>query len=165
MTSLDPGKLADCPFCGAPLTLGGGVNPWGRCDTPECWMNERKLVIPLDEPTQITAWNTRAFPSLQDEDDLVRRLRERRRDSGWATAGEAADMILALRMRVATVRALAIEEVCAAISEQIGTQRVIMRAIRDRREKEIDAARLVGLGDAILIAKALSPTLEIEKKP
>jgi hypothetical protein len=137
--TLDPGKLADllpCPFCGVPLTLGGGVNPWGRCDTPECWMNERKLVIALDEPTQIAAWNTRALPSLQDEDDLVRRLRDIAGRAGIPNYVdvellEAATTIQALRMRVATYeRRLEIDR-CWAFENGEKVEKVVPPEERD----------------------------------
>jgi len=52
-------KLLPCPFCQKPLTLGGGVNPYGRCDTPDCWLNERRISISLDVPKQIEQWNRR----------------------------------------------------------------------------------------------------------
>jgi hypothetical protein len=48
-----------------------------------------------------------------------------------------------------------VSDAVKAINEQIANQRGITRQIKDRREKEIDAARLVGMGDAVLIVQAL----------
>lgn len=53
-------ELKACPFCGKPMFVRGGVNPYGRCDTPDCWMAARAIGIPTDDPTQVAAWNTRA---------------------------------------------------------------------------------------------------------
>ncbi len=52
--------LAECPFCGVPLTIRRSVNPSARCDTDGCWMCERMIAIPLDDPRHVAAWNTRA---------------------------------------------------------------------------------------------------------
>jgi len=52
-------KLLPCPFCQKPLTLGGGVNPYGRCETPDCWLNERRISISLEDPKQLEQWNRR----------------------------------------------------------------------------------------------------------
>lgn len=54
------GELKPCPFCGVSLYIRGGVNPYGRCDTPGCWTQKRGVTIPLDDPSQVEQWNTRA---------------------------------------------------------------------------------------------------------
>lgn len=67
--------LLPCPFCGVPLSIRCGVNPYGRCDTSGCWVHECKIIVPLHDPSQVAAWNTRA----QSEAPLraeVERLRE-----------------------------------------------------------------------------------------
>lgn len=55
--------LKSCPFCQKPLTVRAGVNAYGRCDTPSCWMEARKIALPLDDPEQVRAWNRRASES------------------------------------------------------------------------------------------------------
>jgi hypothetical protein len=52
-------KLLPCPFCTKPLTLGGGVNPYGRCETADCWLAERRISISLEDPKQLEQWNRR----------------------------------------------------------------------------------------------------------
>jgi hypothetical protein len=52
-------ELKPCPFCGVPLT----IRHWsGRCNTDGCWMSERRTAVPLDDPKQVAAWNTRTPP-------------------------------------------------------------------------------------------------------
>jgi hypothetical protein len=67
-------ELKPCPFCGEPLTVGGGCNPYGRCDTENCWMSARRIALPIDDPRQVEAWNTRASPPLPSTgvEDLTR---------------------------------------------------------------------------------------------
>jgi hypothetical protein len=50
-------KIEPCPFCGNPLTMRGGVNPYGRCTTDGCF-GERLPVINV--PYDVEAWNKRA---------------------------------------------------------------------------------------------------------
>src|SRR5688572_3988981 len=38
-------EVEPCPFCGKALSLRGGVNPYGVCDTQGCWMNDRALAV------------------------------------------------------------------------------------------------------------------------
>jgi|GEM_PF-2688923 len=52
-------ELKPCPFCSTPLTIRGGVNPYGRCNTDGCWMMEAKLSVVCDDPKQVERWNTR----------------------------------------------------------------------------------------------------------
>jgi hypothetical protein len=54
--------LKPCPFCGEALTVGGGVNPYGRCETPDCWMADRRISISIEVPAQGAAWNRRPAP-------------------------------------------------------------------------------------------------------
>jgi hypothetical protein len=49
-------KIAPCPFCGNPLTMRGGVNPYGRCTTDGCF-GERLPVVNV--PYDVEAWNKR----------------------------------------------------------------------------------------------------------
>lgn len=51
--------LEPCPFCEQPLTIGGGVNPYGRCDTKGCWMNASRISVAIDDPKMVAIWNTR----------------------------------------------------------------------------------------------------------
>jgi len=53
-------ELLPCPFCGMHLTIRGGVNGYGRCETADCWVNARAITVPSDDPTQVAAWNTRS---------------------------------------------------------------------------------------------------------
>ena len=52
--------LRACPFCGAALRIRNSVNAYGQCETEGCWMNARKVIVPLDDPRQVSDWNTRA---------------------------------------------------------------------------------------------------------
>ena len=52
--------LRACPFCGAALRIRNSVNAYGQCETEGCWMNARKVIVPLDDPRQVSGWNTRA---------------------------------------------------------------------------------------------------------
>lgn len=52
-------ELRPCPFCQKPLFIREGVNPYGRCETEGCWMNERKATVPLDAKAQVQQWNDR----------------------------------------------------------------------------------------------------------
>jgi hypothetical protein len=54
--------LKPCPFCGEALTVGGGVNPYGQCETPDCWMADRRISISTEVPAQVAAWNRRPAP-------------------------------------------------------------------------------------------------------
>lgn len=47
------GELKACPFCTKPLTIRGGRNPYGRCDTDGCWMNARMIVVVMHDPAQV----------------------------------------------------------------------------------------------------------------
>jgi hypothetical protein len=65
--------VAQCPFCGQSMYVRRGVNPSARCDTEDCWMAERSIAIPLDDPRQLAQWNKRpeaqppAAPSTANE--------------------------------------------------------------------------------------------------
>ncbi len=59
--------LKPCPFCGVALTIRNSVNPSARCDTEGCWMNARMIAIPLDDPRQTTAWDTRTAAQPERE--------------------------------------------------------------------------------------------------
>jgi hypothetical protein len=61
-------QLEPCPFCGEPLWEGGGRNPYGRCETGDCWMNARRMVVPLDDHRQVSQWNTRPGRSGASDD-------------------------------------------------------------------------------------------------
>ena len=52
--------LRACPFCGAALRIRNSVNAYGHCETEGFWMNARKVIVPLDDPRQVSGWNTRA---------------------------------------------------------------------------------------------------------
>ncbi|WP_155723790.1 hypothetical protein [Brucella anthropi] len=54
--------LKPCPFCAEPMTIRGGINPYGICDTEGCWMAEAKLSVVCDDPKQVDRWNTRSTP-------------------------------------------------------------------------------------------------------
>lgn len=58
--------LAPCPFCGEPLFIRRGVNPYGRCESTGCWMRERKLTVPLQDEDQVRGWNTRTYCAPPD---------------------------------------------------------------------------------------------------
>lgn len=60
-------ELKGCPFCGAALFIRHSVNSYGRCETPGCWVHERKVTVPLDDPTEVAAWNRRPSPPLPDD--------------------------------------------------------------------------------------------------
>lgn len=51
--------LRECPFCAKPLRISAGYNQYGRCETENCWMHERKMIVPLDDSRQVEQWNTR----------------------------------------------------------------------------------------------------------
>lgn len=63
--------LLPCPMCGCDLFIRRGVNPYGRCDTIGCWTNARAVTVPLDDPKQVAAWNTRAKPSTREAEAPV----------------------------------------------------------------------------------------------
>jgi hypothetical protein len=67
--SLSRVVLSPCPFCGEALFIRKGVNAYGRCDTPDCWTQKRAVIVPLDDPRQVEAWNKRAAPA-PDPDTL-----------------------------------------------------------------------------------------------
>lgn len=67
-------RLKPCPFCAQSLFVRRGVNAYGRCETSGCWAEERKIMIPLDDPRQVAAWNTRAELSARPTDDVVERM-------------------------------------------------------------------------------------------
>lgn len=52
-------RIAPCPFCHAPLKRTIGFNPYGRCETPLCWMAERQISVALDDAKQVASWNRR----------------------------------------------------------------------------------------------------------
>lgn len=54
-----PVVLKPCPFCQKPLTRREGINPIARCDTPKCWVEARKIGVPIDDPEQVRSWNNR----------------------------------------------------------------------------------------------------------
>lgn len=62
-------ELKPCPFCGEPLAIRGGVNGYGRCETAECWVSSRAIIVPIDDPAQVFAWNRRpdASQSLRSQ--------------------------------------------------------------------------------------------------
>ena len=71
------GELKPCPFCRKPLFIRESVNAYGRCDTPGCWMHERKMTVPLGDRDQVAAWNTRAeLSSLRGEGGWCPRIGE-----------------------------------------------------------------------------------------
>lgn len=51
--------LAPCPFCSRSLRIRGGVNSYGQCMTTDCWMEARRIAVPLQDPEQVRAWNSR----------------------------------------------------------------------------------------------------------
>lgn len=53
-------RLLPCPFCGNRLSMRSGVNGYGRCETEDCWVKSRALIVPLDDATQVGEWNRRA---------------------------------------------------------------------------------------------------------
>ncbi|HEV2746304.1 MAG TPA: hypothetical protein VGW34_03275 [Allosphingosinicella sp.] len=60
----DEVKLDPCPFCRKPLSVRHpNLNPLGRCETEGCWMEQRRISVPLDDPAQLAQWNTRPTPS------------------------------------------------------------------------------------------------------
>jgi hypothetical protein len=71
--------LKPCPFCDAQLSIRTGANPYGRCETAGCWLNERKMTVPLHDREQVEAWNTRAAlaPPIREhgEAELSQELR------------------------------------------------------------------------------------------
>ena len=51
--------LSVCPFCGQPpFAVWRRSNPWAKCKTEGCW-GGKSVVISLDVPEQVDAWNTR----------------------------------------------------------------------------------------------------------
>jgi len=92
-------KLSPCPFCQKPLTLGGGVNPYGRCETPDCWLNERRISISLDVPKQLEQWNRRTpAPEGEAWGYAVRRIRFDSHDAVIPDAPWRLERGLALQM-------------------------------------------------------------------
>lgn len=68
MTDQPEKALLPCPFCGQPLAYTSGkLNISGRCDTKDCWLHERKIAIPIDDPRQVSAFNTRAPSGVEGE--------------------------------------------------------------------------------------------------
>lgn len=73
------------------------------------------------------------------------------------TAGDVADAILAI---LPDRYAEGVAAATKAIQEQIDNQRNIVSSIKDRHEKQIEAARIVGMGDAIIAIRTLAPQPE-----
>lgn len=65
--SQDREALKPCPFCGQALLIRNGVNAYGYCGTADCWAHERRTMVPLADPAQVAAWNTRAAPSEREQ--------------------------------------------------------------------------------------------------
>jgi len=63
LLAVTQGDLSACPFCGKSLLIRAGVNAYGRCESWGCWMNGRNIAVPLDDPAQVIAWNTRITPA------------------------------------------------------------------------------------------------------
>lgn len=82
------GELKPCPMCNRPLTVSLGVNPTARCNTPDCWISERRIGIPLDDPKQVAAWNTRA-PAV--DTDRRERLIDIAAKALWISGGPEVD--------------------------------------------------------------------------
>lgn len=59
-------ELKPCPFCLKSLRIKSGVNPYGVCETERCWMKERQIAVPCDDPFSSDAWNTRAVPDVPE---------------------------------------------------------------------------------------------------
>lgn len=55
--------LEPCPFCAQPLTVRGGINPYGFCETDGCWLSGARIGISCDDPKQVERWNTRPTPA------------------------------------------------------------------------------------------------------
>jgi hypothetical protein len=156
--TLDPRKLADA----IDPRQGDAV----RCQDQD---GDATNQFAVDEDALIAASDAlRALPSLQDEDDLARRLKSTNLvpQSEWLSIqecrelfAEAATTIQALRMRVATVRALAIEE-CARWhddrADRIAAEHPGMQGSNSQRRR-----RNHHLKSAAAI-RALQPTLEID---
>lgn len=63
-------ELKPCPFCLRPLKRSSGkFNPMAVCETDGCWMKEKQIAVPCDDPFSVKSWNTRAVP---DVPELVR---------------------------------------------------------------------------------------------
>lgn len=52
-------KLKPCPFCGKNLRVRTGVNPYGVCDTEDCWLHSTKVAIALHDSESVRRFNTR----------------------------------------------------------------------------------------------------------
>src|SRR5882762_4546279 len=64
--------LANCPFCGVPLSIRKAINLFGDCDTAGCWAHERKVSVNLDDPRQVDSWNRRkASPPVQPPEPVA----------------------------------------------------------------------------------------------
>lgn len=70
----DSDALVACPFCGKGLFMRKGRNPYGRCETDDCWLSDRKIMIPLDDPHQVEQFARRPIEERQAaEIDRLRR--------------------------------------------------------------------------------------------
>ncbi len=63
-----------CPFCGEALNERHSVNPSARCGTEGCWLNARMIGIPLDDPAQVAAFNTRTSSTAELLEALERMI-------------------------------------------------------------------------------------------
>lgn len=95
----NPGGIMpdSCPFCGNGLTYSSGrMNKVGYCDTEDCWLHERKVTVPLDDPRQVAAFNTRAlFPSSQSAAESNPIVASLVRDAIDVGSDDAADLAAA----------------------------------------------------------------------
>lgn len=55
-----PMEPKPCPFCSKPLKVSN--SNLASCPTQGCWMHERRLTVPIDDPIQLTQWNMRVDP-------------------------------------------------------------------------------------------------------
>lgn len=76
--STDRPDLLPCPFCGKMLRVRVSKNPYGVCDTEDCYGGKMPIVN-LNVPEDVAAWNRRPAPDLPrhaGEDELAGRLLE-----------------------------------------------------------------------------------------
>lgn len=62
--------LRNCPWCDRALSISNlKYNPLARCDTEGCWMHERAIAFPVDDPRQVAGFNRR--PGGQRIGDMI----------------------------------------------------------------------------------------------